>query len=155
MVVEQLTLFGESEIEWGTESDKSIFSEWSYSRRGTLEQCARKYYYQYYGSILRKSNNDPQKEKLHFLKKLQNRHLRTGEILHRIIKTYLKKLQDGKQLLFNWLQQMGLADFQKDIRFSQKYKHGNHYQMKSIHPRCCLNSTTVSRMLNPFVLRQR
>ena len=120
----QLSLFEESEIEWRTESHKSTFLEWSYSRRGTLEQCPRKYYYEYYGSNLNTAKNDPQKEKLRFLKKLQNRHLRTGKILHRTIKTYLKKLQDGKQLSFNWLQQMGLADFQKDIRFSQKYKHG-------------------------------
>ena len=120
----QMSLFGESESKWGTESRQSTPSEWSYSRRVTLEQCARKYYYGYYGSKLQKAKNDPQKEKLRFLEKLQNRHLRTGKILHRIIKTYLKKLQDGKPLSFNWLQQMGLADFQKDIRFSQKYKHG-------------------------------
>ena len=56
----QMTLFEESEIQSGTESHKPIFSEWSYSRREMLEQCARKYYYQYYGSSLKKSNNDPQ-----------------------------------------------------------------------------------------------
>ena len=120
----QMTLFQESASEWSNESYKSNLSEWSHSRRETLEQCARKYYYQYYGPNRRTAKNDPQKEKLRFLKKLQNRHMRTGKILHRIIKTYLTKLQDGRELSFNWLQQMGLADFQKDIRFSQKYKHG-------------------------------
>ena len=120
----QMSLFEERKIEKPSKSENPAFSKWSYSRRGTLEQCPRKYYYEYYGSNLNTAKNDPQKEKLRFLKKLQNRHLRTGEILHRIIKTYLKKLQDGKQLSFNWLQQIGLADFQKDIGFSQKYKHG-------------------------------
>ncbi len=70
----QMTLFNMPE------SQTSNFTDWSYSRHGTLEQCARKYYYQYYGSILKISNNDPQKKKLHFLKNLQNRHLRTGSI---------------------------------------------------------------------------
>lgn len=44
MLGEQLTLF---EL---PESRESNFSEWSHSRRETLEQCARKYYYLYYGS---------------------------------------------------------------------------------------------------------
>ena len=120
----QMTLFGESEGEWNNESDKSKLSEWSYSRRGTLEQCARKYYYQYYGSILKKSNNDPQKEKLHFLKKLQNRHLLTGNILHRVIRTYLNKLRQGEQWsldrLLNWAQKI----YRTDLEYSGQYKHG-------------------------------
>ena len=124
MVGEQMTLFGESENEWGAESDKFTFSEWSYSRREMLEQCARKYYYQYYGSILKKSNNDPQKEELHFSKNLQNRHLRTGSILHFVIRTYLNKLRQGEQWsldrLLSWVRNI----YHEDIEHSRRYKRG-------------------------------
>ena len=83
----QLVLFDQGKTERIPEPDKSTFLEWSYSHRGVLEQCARKYYYQYYGSNLKKSNDDPHKGKLHFLKKLQNRNLRTGILLHLVIST--------------------------------------------------------------------
>ena len=120
----QMTLFEESEIQSGTESHKVIFSEWSYSRREMLEQCARKYYYQYYGSSLKKSNNDPQKENLHFSKNLQNRHLRTGSILHFVIRTYLNKLRQGEQWsldrLLSWVRNI----YREDIEYSRRYKRG-------------------------------
>ena len=138
MVAEQMTLFGESESEWGTESDKSIFSEWSYSRRGTLEQCPRKYYYQYYGSNRRTAKNDPQKEKLRFLKKLQNRHLRSGDILHFVIRWYLKKFQQGKQLSLDWLLQWALDTYRKDIKYSQQYEHGTSLSNDIRHPKLLL-----------------
>ena len=124
MLGEQMTLFGESEIEWGAESDQSIFSEWSHSRRETLEQCARKYYYQYYGPNRRTAKNDPQKEKLRFLKKLQNRHMRTGDILHFVISTYLNKLQQGEQWTLDRLLQWARKVYRKDIKYSQQYEHG-------------------------------
>lgn len=124
MVGKQMTLFGESEIEWCAESDQSIFSEWSHSRRETLEQCARKYYYQYYGPSRRTAKNDPQKEKLRFLKKLQNRHMRTGDILHFVISTYLNKLQQGEQWTLDRLLQWARKVYRKDIKYSQQYEHG-------------------------------
>ena len=46
----QLALFDQGKTERIPEPDKPTFLEWSYSRRGVLEQCPRKYYYQYYGS---------------------------------------------------------------------------------------------------------
>lgn len=58
------------------------------------------------------------------MKKLQNRHLRTGDILHYIIRWYLKKLQENEPLSLDWLLQWAKADFQKDISFSQQYDHG-------------------------------
>ena len=106
------------------EPNTSKLSEWSYSRQGTLEQCARKYYYQYYGSSLKKSNNDPQKEKLHFLKQLQNRHLLAGDILHSVIRTYLNKFQKGEQWsldrLLNWARKI----YRTNLDYSRRYKHG-------------------------------
>lgn len=118
MVGEQMTLFDLPE------SQVSNLTKWSYSRRGTLEQCARKYYYQHYGSILKKSNSDPQKEKLHFLKKLQNRHLRTGDILHFVISTYLKKLRQGEQWSFDRLLNWARKIYRTDLEYSGQYKHG-------------------------------
>lgn len=138
MIGKQMTLFGESESEWNNESYKSKLSEWSYSRRGALEQCPRKYYYQYYGSNRRTAKNDPQKEKLHFLKKLQNRHLRSGDILHFVIRWYLKKLQQGKQLSLDWLLQWALDTYRKDIKYSQQYEHGTALSNDIRHPKLLL-----------------
>ena len=138
MVVEQLTLFAESESEWNNESHKSKLSEWSYSRRGTLEQCARKYYYEYYGSNLQKAKEDPQKEKLRFFKKLQNRHLRSGDILHYVIRWYLKKIQQGKQPSLGQVLQWAKKDFREDIKYSQQYEHGSPLSDDFRHPKLLL-----------------
>ena len=122
----QLTLFDEPiEIEYLPKSKKLSNLKWSFSKRGMLEQCPRKYYYQYYGSIKNAAKNELKKEELRFLKKLQNRYLRSGDILHFIIRWYLKKLQLGESLSLDWLQQWALDVFRKDIRYSQQYIHGS------------------------------
>ena len=118
----QLALFDQSKTERIPEPDKPTFLEWSYSRRGVLEQCPRKYYYQYYGSSSKKSNSDPQKEKLRFLKKLQNRHLRTGSLLHLVIRTYLKKLQQGEQWSLDWLLNWARKMYWADLEYSREYE---------------------------------
>ena len=73
--------------------------EWSYSRRSTLNQCARKYYFEYYGSNKYTAVREPLKEQLHFLKQLQNRYERTGFILHLMISQYFKKAQKRGDLI--------------------------------------------------------
>jgi len=138
MFEKQLTLFEEKKLEKPSKSDKPAFSKWSYSRRGTLEQCPRKYYYQYYGSNLNTAKNDPEKEKLRFLKKLQNRHLRTGDILHFVIRWYLTKFQQGKQLSLDWLLQWALDVYHKDLEYSQQYKHGSLLSNDIRHPKLLL-----------------
>lgn len=124
MDMKQLTLFDTNEIRCTPKTGSSKFSKWSYSHRNVLEQCARRYYYQYYGSLLMTSNNDPQKEKLNFLKKLENRHLRIGDILHSVIRTYLYRLQNGEQWsldrILGWSRKM----YSKDLAFSRQYEHG-------------------------------
>ena len=120
----QLALFEKSKTGRIPEPDKPTFLEWSYSRRGVLEQCPRKYYYQYYGSSSKKSNDDPQKEKLHFLKKLQNRHLRTGSLLHLVIRTYLKKLQQGERWSLDWLLSWARKMYWADLEYSREYENG-------------------------------
>lgn len=119
-----MDLFEVTGIEIPKKSKKPTQLKWSFSKRGMLEQCPRRYYYHYYGSNKNIAKNDLQKENLRFLKKLQNRHLRTGDILHYIIRWYLKKFQEGEHLSLDWLLQWALNDFRKDVKFSQQYKRG-------------------------------
>ena len=120
----QLDLFDDTNIDRASEPDKPAFSEWSYSRRGVLVQCPRKYYYQYYGSSSRNSNDDPQKEELRFLKKLQNRHLRTGNLLHIAIRTYLSTRKQRKQWTVDSFLGWARGIFRKDLEYSRNYQHG-------------------------------
>ena len=70
---------------------------WSHSRRVALEQCPLKYYFDYYGSNSRVAKSEPRKEQLRSLKQLSNRHTRAGDIVHFVIRTYLKHLRDGEE----------------------------------------------------------
>jgi RecB family exonuclease len=92
-----LSLFGADTLESATvplrERIRSV--EWSYSRRNTLEQCPRKYYFDYYGSVQRKAQCEPQKLLLRSLKSLQNRYERTGEIVHKVISEYFRAARTG------------------------------------------------------------
>jgi PD-(D/E)XK nuclease superfamily len=68
---------------------------WSYSRRSVLEQCPRRYYYEYYAATVARGRRDPRIERLRRLKSLQNRYERTGTITHLVIATYFRKAQAG------------------------------------------------------------
>jgi hypothetical protein len=106
------------------ETVKKFDLEWSYSRRGLLEQCPRRYYYWYYGASARKAKAEPQKETLRFLKTLSNRYLRTGELLHLAIGTYFKKRQQGETGSFEWI-----CDWARDIyREDRDYSRNRAYQ---------------------------
>ncbi len=89
--------------------------KWSYSKRSVLEQCPRKFYYQYYGANRNKAKNDPEKQRLRQLKLTVNRYTRTGEILHLVIADYFRKAQRGtpweRQSLLNWGQKI----FERDL----------------------------------------
>ena len=82
---------------------------WSYSRRNLLQQCPLSYYFEYYGSKKRIAEAEPRKERLRFLKGLSSRHLRTGEITHLVIRTYLNRLREGEEWslerLVSWVSQ--------------------------------------------------
>jgi hypothetical protein len=90
-----------------------------------LEQCPLKYYFDYYGSHLRMDKAEPRKERLRFLKKLSNRHLRTGTIVHLIIRTYFKRLQRGEEWssdrAIGWAREI----YHADLEFSRGYKQGD------------------------------
>jgi len=120
----QMPLFDETEELTAEPPAEPSLREWSYSRRSLLEQCPRRYYYAYYGANSRTAKNEPQKEKLRFLKELQTRHLRTGNILHLVIRTYFKHQGKGEvwsvERARSWAQKL----FRQDVAYSQSYQHG-------------------------------
>ncbi len=89
--------------------------KWSYSKRGVLEQCPRRFYYQYYGANRGKAKGDSAKQELRQLKLAGNRHTRTGAILHLMIAEYFRKAQQGtpweRQKWLDWARTI----FERDI----------------------------------------
>lgn len=87
---------------------------WSHSRRSTLEQCSRKYYYTYYGASARSAKGEPDKDELRLLKGLANRHERVGNLLHLAIGTYFRRAQRGERMeadgLVAWARTIFLND---------------------------------------------
>jgi len=104
----QLDLFDDTQTDMAEEAHM----EWSYSRRQTLEQCARRYYYDYYGAKARLAIADPQKEDIRFLSTLSNRYLRSGEILHLAIRLFCKHGDSSSKWLGNWAQRIYRADYE-------------------------------------------
>jgi hypothetical protein len=92
---------------------------WSYSKRGTLDQCPRRYYYTYYAANGRMKTQDPQAR---LLSHLHNRHERTGQILHLVISTFLRKARSGEtwttKRLVGWAESL----FKKDCNNSRRFK---------------------------------
>lgn len=93
--------------------------KWSYSRRGVLEQCPRRYYYEYYASTRHGSLREQDEGKIRLLKSLQNRHERTGALIHLVISTFLRRAKAGdvwsKDRLCKWARDM----FRRDIAYSK------------------------------------
>jgi hypothetical protein len=104
----QLTLFGDNQA--ATPEEAKI--EWSYSRRQTLDRCARRYYYDYYGSKVRVAVTDPLKEDIRFLKTLSNRYLRSGDILHIAIRLFYKRGESARDWLVNWARRTYRDDYE-------------------------------------------
>jgi CRISPR/Cas system-associated exonuclease Cas4 (RecB family) len=111
---------------------KSNTTQWSYSRRETLEQCARAYYFTYYGANKKTAKDEPNKKTLHFLKQLQNRHQRAGDLLHLAISTYFRRARDGEtwvhepDRLIAWAKKM----FRADRKYSRSHPKGNEQAKK-------------------------
>lgn len=69
-----------------------------------LEQCARKYYYEYYGASKRLAKiGSAQQPALARLKALQNRYEFAGQIMHRAIATFFRKRQERKAWSIDFL----------------------------------------------------
>lgn len=98
---------------------------WSYSRRSTLEQCTRRYYYEYFGSSKRTAKQEPYKDELHFLKnQVHNRYLLSGSALHTVIRSYFKNAQKGDIWDVNRLENFALKIFRDSWAYSEKHPDG-------------------------------
>lgn len=119
-IVEQLALFDDPTTVQQPLGDVA----WSYSRRMALEQCARRYYYEYYGSNKRSAKQDASKDRLRFLKDLTNRYERTGAVLHLAIRTFFHKARQGTPWDSRQLTSFARRIFQADRHYSQTHPDG-------------------------------
>ncbi|NJO93346.1 MAG: hypothetical protein HC820_01380 [Hydrococcus sp. RM1_1_31] len=123
-MAEQLSLFDLqeycSEIEKKPTSPSQI--KWSYSRRNILEQCSRKYYYQYYGANKNTAKAELNKPKLAILKNLTNRHIVAGLILHNRIRRFINQLQRGESLSLKYLLDQAIKDYRQQLGYSKWQK---------------------------------
>lgn len=73
---------------------------WSVTRDRTFRECLRKYYFSYYGSWGGWMPGAPARTReIYTLRKLKNRNLWAGEVVHQCIATSLKNLSSGIQVL--------------------------------------------------------
>lgn len=107
---------------------------WSYSRRTVLEQCPRRYYYEYYGTAALAASGDPNGVVLRVLKSLQNRHERAGMIAHLVISTYLRKARSGEVWMTDRLSRWARDIFQKDCAYSRANPVGSSRQAERFPP---------------------
>lgn len=113
---------------------------WSHSRRSTLEQCTRRYYYEYFGANKRTARREPAKETLHFLKnRVQNRYMLAGSALHTVVKTFFDKAQLGD-----------LWDVARLIRFARKIFRES-WSYSQAHPD---GKVTPNRKYPPILLQE-
>ncbi len=94
---------------------------WSYSRRTTLDQCARRYYFDYYGASRRVAASEPHKEEVCRLKKLSNCYLRSGDLAHLAIRLFYREGESSKRWLVDWSRR----EYRKDYRYSQAAAKGD------------------------------
>jgi hypothetical protein len=115
---ENISLFPVDEVGIYPEAERSGV-KWSYSRRSLLEQCPRRYYYEYYGSSKRVAPTEPQKTLLQSLKRLRNRHSRAGQILHTVIAGFFRRAQQGETMSLHSLGSWAEKMLNRDILFSR------------------------------------
>ena len=94
---------------------------WSYRRRESVEDCTRRYFFQYYSRNLKDAEL---RGKVELLKATKNRHLRAGQIVHLVIGTYFKKLKVGRSLSPDWLTQWAKNLFLEDRNYSRHIRGG-------------------------------
>lgn len=96
--------------------------KWSYSKRSLLEQCPRRYYYQYFGGNKRSARAEPFKAQLAYLKNLTNRYLAAGIILHDLIRKYIGQMQKGKSISLDYLLQQAKYRYRQQLGYMQGRK---------------------------------
>jgi hypothetical protein len=140
---------------------------WSHSRRSSLEQCPRRYYYDYFGASSRLAAHEPLKLRLRFLKSLQGRHERAGTIVHQLISNWLRRAQKGERWSADRLAKWGRQVFQRDRQFSARWPDGGqagrneekfppvllqefHYRDKNAQQDCDETETRIGSGLEAF-----
>ncbi|MBN2572567.1 MAG: PD-(D/E)XK nuclease family protein [Ignavibacteriales bacterium] len=114
----QLALFDDIQVKTKTKI------KWSYSKSDVLNQCARKFYYKYYGSLKTKALNEPYKERLIALNRLSNKYMIQGKIIHDVIKNYFKYYKQKKPWDVNKLIWWANKVYNEAIEYSKKFKIG-------------------------------
>jgi hypothetical protein len=127
MLAQQGTLFDTGAVLASTPDAAREHSliEWSYSRRELFERCLLWYYFQYYGSKSGTAKGEPRKQDLRFLKTLSNRYLRTGQIMHLVIRTYLRHLKDGDKWTLDKVLTWARDIYSDDLRRSLRHQRGD------------------------------
>ncbi len=120
----QLTLFDTAAKQPARPQHDLAEITWSFSRRSLLEQCPRRYYYEYFGAAKRTAQEEPWKDQLRLLKDVQNRYERAGTILHRVIATFFRKAQEGKVWDVDRLVGWGRKLFRADREYSAAHAVG-------------------------------
>ena len=123
----QLSLFevGSPFIGVNEADAEESFKVWSYSRREDMERCLHSYYCRNYGAKARTAKSEPNKERLRFLSKLKNRHLRTGDIAHLIIRAWLLRMRQGEKWTLDRVLSWARKIYRDDPESSRNYKSGD------------------------------
>ena len=87
----------------------------SYSKRGTLDSCLRKYFFEYYAAAKKLPFDAERKELVRGLKEFTGMYMLAGEILHWFIEQYLKK---GSSV-HRWAERTALDRFNQAVRYSR------------------------------------
>ena len=117
----QLSLFNFQDDYLPTQTKKTNTGrlKWSHSKRSSLEQCPRGYYYKYYGANKKTAKEEPLKQQLIFLKNLNNRHLAAGIILHDLLRKYIEQMQVGKTISLNYLLRQAKNRYRRRLGYIQ------------------------------------
>lgn len=96
---------------------------WSHSKMTLVHQCNRAYFYRHYGSKKNTLNN-PDYERIRFLKGLSSEHLAAGDIVHSVIAASLRRAQTGE--LWNEHRLLGFAQslLTQSLNFSEALRKG-------------------------------
>lgn len=91
---QQSSLFTDTTLRIKSDPKKDLL-DWSPSKRDVLNQCPRRYYYQYYGASARFATDEHEKSQLQFYRKLSNSWMLAGILLHAQIRKQFTALKDG------------------------------------------------------------
>ncbi|MBY0458056.1 MAG: PD-(D/E)XK nuclease family protein [Gemmataceae bacterium] len=102
----------------------------SYSKRGTLDSCLRKYFFEYYASAKKLPFDAGQKDLIRGLKGFTNTHMLAGESLHWFIEQRLKKGISSQA----WAERTALDQFERAVRYSRDPERMGHMRADKYPP---------------------